>query len=326
MKEKLLKKLRESQGYVSGQELCESFGVSRTAVWKLINQLKTEGYVITAVQNKGYFLEQSPDLVTKEEIRSRLNTQWAGRSVVSYDCVGSTNLEAKHLAEDGAAHGTLVVADCQSAGKGRRGRLWESPKGQSIYMTLIIKDDIRPENASSLTLVMALAVAEGVEQISGLPARIKWPNDVLIHEKKICGILTEMSAQIDYVNYIVTGVGINMGKDSFDQTLASKATSLKIETETEISRAELIAVVLEKYEYFYELYQQNQDMSLLMDAYHKKLINLDREVSVLDPKGAFSGRSKGINKRGELLVEKEDGSEVLVYAGEVSVRGTNGYV
>ena len=205
MKTEILRMLREADGYISGQELCNKFGVSRTAVWKAINQLKEAGYEIDAVQNKGYILKSAPDIMNQNELKSIMNTSWAGQELFYFDSIDSTNTKAKELAEAGYPNGTLVVSDSQSAGKGRRGRSWESPSGTGIFMTLMLKPDINPNNASMLTLVAALAVAKAISEITGEKALIKWPNDIVMNGKKVCGIITEMSAQFDYINHIVIG-------------------------------------------------------------------------------------------------------------------------
>ena len=203
MKTEILRLLKETHDYVSGQQICDKFGVSRTAVWKAVEQLKKEGYAIEAVRNKGYRLVESPDVMSKAEIQSMMKTKWAGKHVIYYDETDSTNIQAKLAGENGSAHGTLVVADRQVAGKGRRGRSWESPKGVCVYMTLLLRPELAPVRAPMLTLVMALSAAEAIREKTGLPAGIKWPNDIVLNKKKICGILTEMSTEIDYINYVV---------------------------------------------------------------------------------------------------------------------------
>ena len=181
MKTEILKLLRETDGYVSGQQISERFGVSRTAVWKVIHQLQKDGYWVEAVRNKGYHIVDSPDVMTKEELSSLINTRWAGRNILYYDVTDSTNLRIKQVGDEGAPHGTLAVADRQTAGRGRRGRTWESPAGSSIYMSILLRPEIAPNKASMLTLVMALSVAEGIRQCMSqaeCPAlQIKWPND-----------------------------------------------------------------------------------------------------------------------------------------------------
>ncbi len=328
-KSDILALLRNSKDYVSGQQLCTQFGVSRTAVWKAINQLKEDGYQIEAVSHKGYRLLESPDILSENEILSRLTTDWAGRTLHYFTETGSTNIDAKRYAEEGEPHGTTVVADMQSAGRGRRGRLWQSPAGSAIYMTMLLKPKFMPDKASMLTLVMALSVADAIVEATGLSAGIKWPNDIVVNKKKVCGILTEMNAELDYIQYVVIGVGINVNNNSpeeFPEEIRQTATSLKIELGMQISRAALLERVLAHFEKNYDIFTKTLDLSALMEAYDARLLNLNAEVRVLDPKGEYTGVARGINPAGELLVEKENGEVVPVYAGEVSVRGLYGYI
>ena len=326
MKAQILALLRERSEYVSGQELCERFGVSRTAVWKAIGQLKKEGYHIEAVQNRGYLLIEGSELFGQHELESRMDTGWAGHPVVYYDTLGSTNLQAKLDAENGAAQGTLVVADMQTAGRGRRGRSWSSPPGTNIYYTLILKPKIEPDKASMLTPVMGLAVAEGIRRTCGLDAMIKWPNDIVIGGKKVCGMLAEMSVEQDFIHYVVIGVGINVGQQDFPEEIAATATSLTRECGTKVPRGELIVMVMKAFEEYYDIFLKSGNLSGLTGTYNSLLVNYGRQVRVLDPKGEFDGIARGINELGELLVERENGSVENVYAGEVSVRGIYGYV
>lgn len=326
MKAEILALLRDSGEYVSGQELCEKFGVSRTAVWKVINQLKEEGYEIEAVQNKGYHLLRTPDVLSESELKSRIHTRWAGQQLHFFKETGSTNMDAKRLAEEEGAHGLLVVADRQTAGRGRRGRSWESPSGTSIYMTLALQPSFAPDKASMLTLVMALSVTEAIEEVCGLESGIKWPNDIVVNRKKVCGILTEMNMEADYIRSVVIGVGINVNQESFSQGIASTATSLMLEKGERISRSALIAAVMTRFEQNYERFEEKEDLSGLKETYEQRLVNLNERVRVLDPKGEYEGIAVGITDTGELLVKKNDESVTKVYAGEVSVRGYYGYV
>lgn len=326
MKAKILTLLRESDDYVSGQELCERFGVTRTAVWKAVNQLKKEGYEIEAVKNRGYLLTGDQEIFGKNDLQSRIHTQWAGRNLRYFDCLASTNIQAKIEAEEGAVHGTLVAADMQTAGRGRRGREWLSPSGTNIYITLILKPDFPPSQASMLTLVMAHSVSRAIEKVTGMEAGIKWPNDVVVNKKKVCGILTEMSAEPDYIHYVVIGVGINVGEQEFPPEIRDKATCLNREWGRRVSRSDLIARVLEYFEADYEEFLKYGNLKGLLAAYNRMLVNRDAQVWVLDPRGEFGGKAKGITETGELLVETEDGNLTGVYAGEVSVRGIYGYV
>ena len=318
MKSEILRLLKESDTYISGQQLCEQFQVSRTAIWKVIDQLKKEGYEIEAVRNKGYRLIDSPDVMSKAEIESLVDTKWAGKNVVYYDEIDSTN--------NGAAHGTLFVADMQVAGKGRRGRVWKSPSGSSIYMTILLYPDIPPVKAPQLTLLMAIAVAEGIQEVTGLETKIKWPNDIVVNGRKICGILTEMSTEIDYINHVVIGAGINVNQDTFSDDIKATASSLKLELGKSVKRSELIAAVMKSFEKCYEIFIETEDLSGLQELYNSMLVNRDQEVKVLEPGNEYKAHAIGINQTGELIVRTPDGKEKEIYAGEVSVRGVYGYV
>mgnify|MGYP004471978917 FL=1 len=325
MKAEILTILKDTDGYVSGQELCERFGVSRTAVWKAMNQLKKEGYEIESVQNKGYHLVKTPDILSKNELVSIRKTKWVGTEICYFDVTDSTNTQAKSLGEGDAPNGTLVVAGKQESGRGRRGRSFESPAGTGIFMTLLLRPEIEPQNASMLTLVSALAVAKGIEHMVDLPVQIKWPNDIVINGKKVCGILTEMSAQMDYVNYIVIGIGINVSNEEFPEEIKDVATSIYLESGKHVNRAMLIEKIWEEFEDYYELYEKTQDLSSLVKEYDSYLVNRGQKVRVLDPKEPYEGKAMGITDRGELIVDTWEARR-LVSAGEVSVRGVYGYV
>lgn len=318
--------LRGSDTYVSGQEMCEHFGVSRTAIWKAIHSLQQEGYVIEAVPKKGYHMVAVPDILSEKEIATRLTTKWVGRKIVYYAQTGSTNVDARRFAEEGAPSGTLVVADEQTQGRGRRGRVWQSPLGGTISMSLMLKPDFAPEYASQLTLVMALSVTKALKALTGREGfGIKWPNDVVLSGKKVVGILTEMSAEADYIHNVVIGVGINVNQSEFDEEIADKATSLYVEFGEKFQRAELIAKIMYFFEQDYEVFAKTNDLSGLREDYEKTLLNKNQAVRVLDPKGEFEGTALGINERGELLVQRAGGEVESIYAGEVSVRGLYSY-
>lgn len=331
MKTEILALLRERGDYVSGQEICERFGVSRTAVWKAIELLKKEGYSIEAVRNRGYRLLNTDDVYNENELSQRIRTKWAGRPVRFFESIGSTNIQAKLEAENGAAHGTLIVADMQTAGRGRRGREWNSPSGANLYFTLILKPEFLPDKASMLTLVMAYAVGRGIERTLGQTVSvatpgIKWPNDIVINGKKVCGILTEMSAERDYIQYVVIGCGINVSKQGFPPEIAEKATFIEAECGRKISRSLLLADIMEAFEEEYGEFLATESLKGLKEKYNAMLVNCGREVCVLDPQGEYRGTARGINDTGELLVELPDKRLQEVYAGEVSVRGIYGYV
>ena len=325
MKSEILTALKSSKGYISGQELCENLGVSRTAIWKGIQKLKQEGYQIEAVPNKGYRLMESPDVLNAQELAGFQKTTWAGKEIVYFEVTDSTNIQAKRLAEEGAAHGTLVVAGRQEAGRGRRGRSWESPEKDGIFMTILLRPEFQPKEASMLTIIAAMAVTKAVREMTGICAEIKWPNDIIVNGKKICGILTEMSTEIDAINYVVVGIGINVSNQKFESEAAEIATSLAIESGKVIHRTKLIEAVWEQFEIYYDKFCRTGDLSEIREEYNAYLVNMDRKVRVLDPKEPFTGISKGITEKGELIVILGDEAR-LVSSGEVSVRGIYGYV
>ena len=326
MKEEILRLLRKAEGYISGQELCRRFGVSRTAVWKVMDQLKKEGYEIEAVRNKGYRLSLCPDILSQAEIASQMETDWLGREIFYYDQTDSTNTRAKAFAENGGAAGALFVADQQVAGKGRRGRQWQSPPGSSISMSILLRPQIPPDKASMLTLVAAISVAQGIREASGLETGIKWPNDIVIGGRKCVGILTEMSTEIDFINYVVVGIGINVSQAEFPEEIRETATSLQLESGKPQRRAAIIAACMKALEENYETFLRSQDLSGLIEGYSELLVNRGRQVRILQPGNEFEAEAIGINEQGELLVRCQDGSVKEIYAGEVSVRGIYGYV
>lgn len=325
MKSEILTALRNTKEYVSGQELCEKLGVSRTAVWKGMQKLKEEGYRIEAIPNKGYRLTESPDVLSAEELESIRKTSWAGQRIVYYDVTDSTNIQAKRLAEEGAPHGTLVVAERQSAGRGRRGRYWESAEHEGIFMTILLRPEFKPEQASMLTIIAAMAVTKAIRTMMQLSANIKWPNDIVLNGKKICGILTEMSTEIEAINYVVIGIGINVSNRQFGEEAAGIATSIAMESGLQVHRAELIESVWEWFEFYYDRFCKDGNLKRIQKEYDACLVNRDRQVRILDPKEPFVGIARGITETGELIVETEEGTK-LVSSGEVSVRGIYGYV
>lgn len=262
----------------------------------------------------------------REELESLMDTEWAGHPVHFYEELGSTNVQAKLEAESGAEEGTLVVADMQTAGRGRRGRSWSSPAGVNVYFTLVLRPGYSPDKASRVTLLMALAVAEGISASCGVKAGIKWPNDVVVNGRKVCGILTEMGMEHTAVSYVVIGAGVNVLRQGFPPEIAATATSLQAECGREISRASLVAEIIKSFEKYYAGFRREAALSGMREQYDSLLVNRNREVRVLDPKGEFEGVARGINESGELLVERKDGSISKVYAGEVSVRGIYGYI
>lgn len=263
-----------------------------------------------------------------EKLVSRIdrNTTWLARNLFFYEETGSTNDDIKKMASEGAPNGTLVVADRQTAGRGRRGRTWISPAGESIYMSLLLRPRCMPNQASALTLVMALAVTEAMEELASGRSGIKWPNDIVMNGKKVCGILTEMGLNQTAIDYVVIGVGINVSQRFFEEEIAATATSIDLELGEKIDRTELIGRILYYFEQEYAEFEKMFDLTTLVERYNQYLLNRDRQVRVLDPKGEYEGLALGINSQGELLIKCQSGDITEVYAGEVSVRGIYGYV
>ena len=243
----------------------------------------------------------------------------------------SKNLSAKEAGEQenekNIARGMLFIADKQTAGVGRRGRSWESPEGENIYMSLLFKPEIEPSKAPMLTLVMAVAVVNAIKCVceEALP-QIKWPNDIIFNKKKVCGILTEMALNGTGIKYVVIGVGINVNQKTFSEELEDKATSLSLEFSQEFDRETIISSVLEEFYQYYDGFLRAGDLSYLQETYNQMLVNHDAEVIIHEPGNEYKAHAIGINEQGELVVELADGSRENIYAGEVSVRGIYGYV
>lgn len=258
-------------------------------------------------------------------ILNQLETAWAGKTCLCFDILDSTQEYAKKLAKEQNVHGTLIMAETQTAGKGRRGRVWQSPKSTTISMSLCLEPKMQTDHVAGLTLVMALAVAEAVREVADARPQIKWPNDIVLNGKKICGILTEMIFK-EHGYAVIIGVGVNVNTEAFPEEICEIAGSIKLETGKEIERETLIASVMKYFEIYYEQYEKTENLSLLKEQYESMLANKGREVYVLDPKAPYKGVARGINSNGNLLVVREDGTEIEVYSGEVSVRGLYGYV
>ena len=257
-------------------------------------------------------------------IADQIHTKWAGKTVHFAREIDSTNLWIKRLAKEGAPEGTLALAEFQSAGRGRLGRSWEVPEGTSVMMSILLRPKFEPQYAPTLTLVMGMAVAKAVKSL-GFDVSIKWPNDVVVSHKKICGILTEMGVRDGKIDYAVIGVGINVNIREFPEEMVDKATSLYLESGKEFDRSQIPGLVMEAFEKYYEKFAATCDLSGLKEEYESILANYNQPVRVL-AKEPYEGVARGITDGGELLVEKTDGTIVAVSAGEVSVRGLYSYV
>lgn len=260
-----------------------------------------------------------------EKIGKELTTKWLAWETHFYPQTDSTNVRAKALGGNGV-HGTLIVAGSQTAGRGRRGRSWESPEEKNIYMSIYLKPEIEVDKAPMLTILMAYSVAKALRNTFGIDAQIKWPNDLVLNKKKICGILTEMSIKKNAIEYVVIGTGINVGNKEFPEELKKSATSLFLEYGRQFSRAKMIAEIMNVFEEEYEKFLKAGDLSTIQSGYNQILVNREKEVMIHEAKGCYQAFAVGINEKGELIIENADGTKAAIFAGEVSVRGIYGYV
>jgi len=318
--ERILERLMAGET-VSGQAISAELGVTRAAVWKQIEQLRAQGFVIESQGRQGYRLISCPDSLMAPVIAQGLRTRWAGREIVSLPSVDSTNRRARQLAAGGAAHGTLVIAEEQTAGRGRRGRGWISPPGENVYMTLILRPDAHPSEVARLSLQTALAVALAIARTAGLDARIKWPNDIVCGGKKVCGMLLEMNADEQSVHDVVAGVGINVHQTAFPPEIEQTASSLDLLSGKTVCRAALVRAFLEAFEETDALASRGE----LMDAYREKSATLGQRVRVIGQAGSFTGTAVAVTDSGSLIVEDDEGQRREVLAADVSVRGLMGY-
>jgi BirA family biotin operon repressor/biotin-[acetyl-CoA-carboxylase] ligase len=327
MKNKILKLLKNNkEEFLSGEKISEEFGVTRSAIWKYINILKEEGYEIESVSRKGYRIISEPDVLTYEEVENDLNTNFIGRNIYYFNTISSTNIKAKEIAFQ-ELEGTVVIAEEQTVGKGRLGRNWTSPKGKGIWMSIILKPEVDPIKVAKITLIGAAAVNKALEDI-GVKSQIKWPNDIVINGKKVCGILTEMNCELNMINYVVMGIGINanLQEEDFPKDLTDKATSLKIAEKREINRKELLANILNRFEEFYIPFKDNDDISKAIEICKKNSAIIDKEVRIIKGEEIKTGKALDINEEGKLVVMFENGIVENIFSGEVSVRGLEGYV
>ena len=326
LKNEVLKILLSNNIHVSGQDISESLGVSRTAVWKAISALKKDGYNIESINNKGYLLLSKSNIINQVEIEQNINSYKLSNApqIIYLDEVDSTNNYARLMA-DKINSDFLVVADMQTLGKGRMGRSWSSPAGIGIFMSLCIKPEMSVEKASMITLVTAVSLCDAIEELYPINATIKWPNDIVINSKKISGILTEMSSDMDGIKYIISGMGINVNNKEFPDDIKDMASSILLETGILADRSNLIAAVIYHFYKNMNIFLKTGDMSGLKENYENHLVNIGKDVKILDPKGIYQGVALGIDETGALLVNAE-GKIKRIISGEVSVRGLYGYV
>lgn len=329
MRDKILKVLVDNRDeFLSGEAISSYLGITRSAVWKHIKSLQQDGFEIESRPGLGYRLLALPeelDLISLNEI---MKTQIMGKSIELHQVIDSTNNRARELALEGADEGTLIIAETQLEGRGRLSRSWISPRGKGIWMSLILKPDLSPDQAPHITAIAAVAIRKALNRATGLDIGIKWPNDIIIDGKKVCGILTEMHADIDRIYYVVVGIGINvnMTQEDLPVELSSTATSLRIALGRNLDRRQLIALIMEEIEEIYYTYLENRDFKQILDLCRQYSVTLNRPVKVIGRDTSFEGFAVDFDEDGSLLVKKEDGNIIKVMSGDVSVRGEGGYV
>ncbi|OXM88036.1 biotin--[acetyl-CoA-carboxylase] ligase [Paenibacillus rigui] len=319
MDEQLLQIFEENTDkFLSGEQLSVKLGCSRTAIWKHIERLRQEGYVFEAVSRKGYRMISKPEKLDIPNISSRLTTETFGRHIRYFDEVDSTNNTANALVKEGGVEGTLIIAEKQTAGRGRMGRQWHSPKGKGLWMSLILKPRIPLHFTPHLTLLVAVALCRTIRQLTQLPAGIKWPNDLLIDGKKISGILLESSAEEEKLHHVIAGVGIsvNLQAEDYPEEIRGIATSLAIEAGKEVNRSELLVHFLQELESLYKVYHEQgfAPIKLLWEALS---VSLNKAVRTQSPQGLKEGFAVGIDDSGALIVRQEDGSLTKWYSGNI---------
>ncbi len=322
MRAKVLEILKTAPDFVSGQEISKKTGISRTAVWKHINTLKKQGYEIESVTNKGYKLSGTAGKISPARISDALHTDFAGRKIYFYESCDSTNKRAKE--EPLAPHGSVFVAERQDSGRGRRSRAWVSEPMCGIYMSLLLKPEITADAVSQITLVSGLSVQSALKKLSSAEVMIKWPNDIVLDGKKVCGILTELAAEENSISYVVTGIGINVNNKHFPGEISDRATSLAISAGKTFDRNIIIAAVLNEFEKYYNIFMES-GFSALKDKYEKNCITVGKDIRVITPSADYTAHAAGISPDGRLIAE-HGGKTEIINSGEVSVRGICGYI
>jgi BirA family biotin operon repressor/biotin-[acetyl-CoA-carboxylase] ligase len=317
--EEILRLLKDhSSGFLSGEEISRRLKVTRAAIWKRVRHLRALGYEIEASTRTGYRLIRSPDLLTPSEVRPSLRTKWMGRRIHHFHSMDSTNSMAYQLALQGAEEGEIVVAESQKKGRGRLGRKWYSPPLTNLYLSVILRPAIPPQQASLITLMAAVATAGAIHKFSGLHPMIKWPNDILLKNRKVAGLLNEIHSETDRIHFVILGVGVNLNMDEkmFSKEIRSLATSLKRETGQSVSRKAFLQTLLEELEMWYETFLK-EGASPVLKAWREKAQIQGRPVKVTSFGEVLSGTAIDVDSDGALVLETKEGERKRVVAGDV---------
>jgi len=327
MKSKILNMLKANENkFLSSAEISEALNISRQAISKHMTQLKKQGHHIESVSRKGHrYVSALEEIYNKAEIVSELQTDVLGKNLIFLETVDSTNDYAKNIALDHDDM-TVVLSDEQTAGKGRLGRQWASEKGSGIWMSIILKPDIEPAEAPKITQIAAAAMTEAIESVIGEPIGIKWPNDIIYKKKKVCGVLTEMSAELGGINYVVVGIGVNVAQTQFPEELVEKAISLKMGLERTVSRKEIVLSFLKSFEVLYQDFITTKSLKRTIEICKSRSILLNETVRIITKASTRTVKVVDINENGQLVIVNESGEREQVFYGEVSVRGLYEYV
>ncbi len=319
MDEEILQLLRNHPStFLSGEEISRRLKVSRTAVWKRMQGLRDSGYEIEASTRSGYRLMRSPDVLTPSEINPILKTKWIGKRIHYFQTLDSTNSKAYELALNGAEEGEVIIAESQEKGKGRLGRQWFSPPFLNVYISLILRPKIPPHQASLVTLMAAVATADAIRNFLGLLPLIKWPNDILLRGRKVAGLLNEIHSEADRVHFVILGIGVNlnMGEKMFSKEIRNIATSLKIETGQTVSRKDFLQSLLLELERWYAIFSR-EGSAVILKAWRDRAHIKGKQVKVTSFGETLVGRAIDIDSDGALILEKKDGKQKRVVAGDV---------
>ncbi|MBI9013986.1 MAG: biotin--[acetyl-CoA-carboxylase] ligase [Clostridiales bacterium] len=327
MKSKILNMLKANENkFLSSAEISEALNISRQAISKHMTQLKKQGHNIESVSRKGHrYVSAVEEIYNKAEIVSELDTDTLGKKMIFLETVDSTNNYAKNIALEHDDM-TVVLADEQTAGKGRLGRQWASEKGSGIWMSIILKPDIEPAEAPKITQIAAAAMTEAIESVVGESIGIKWPNDIIYKKKKVCGVLTEMSAELGGINYVVVGIGVNVNQTQFPEELVDKAISLKMGLEREVSRKAIVLSFLKSFEVLYQDFITTNSLKRTIEICKSRSILLNETVRIITKAGTRTVKVIDINENGQLVIVNENGEREQVFYGEVSVRGLYEYI
>lgn len=314
--------------FVSGGAMSQQLGISRAAVWKAIETLREEGYVITSAPTRGYRLESAPDRIREGELSGHLTDCTLGSHLLCLEVIDSTNTECKRQAMAGAPHGLAVLSEEQTGGRGRLGRSFQSPKGCGLYLSLLLRPQLPPQEVVDFTAWVAVAVCDGIQAACGIRPQIKWTNDIVLNGKKLCGILTELGleSETNSLQYLVTGIGVNVNHapEDFDEEIRSMATSLSIELGRPVRRAALAVEILNALDRMYAGFPHNKQEYL--DRYRADCLTVGKQVQLITPVSRQEAKALAVDDAFRLVVELPDGTQKALSAGEVSVRGMYGYV